>query len=99
MGNSLLCLVGNKCDLEHQRLVSSRRGSRLADQMNARYFETSALTDEGIHQLFHYIADRLVQAEKTECMFDLQAAADLARRQQEKLAEAQGQGGRGGRCC
>jgi Ras-related protein Rab-3C len=31
--NAQVVLVGNKCDLEHDRAVTQERGQRLADQL------------------------------------------------------------------
>jgi Ras-related protein Rab-5C len=52
----LLYLVGNKTDLEESRRVSFKVAAETAECINARYFETSALTGEGIHELFCAIA-------------------------------------------
>ena len=35
-------LVGNKCDMEEERVVSADRGKQLADQLGLHFFETSA---------------------------------------------------------
>lgn len=34
--------MGNKCDMEDQRVISFERGRQLADQLGVEFFETSA---------------------------------------------------------
>ena len=41
-----IILVGNKCDLENKRKISTQQGEDLAKSFNSKYYETSALTDE-----------------------------------------------------
>jgi small GTP-binding protein len=43
---------GAKSDLVDQRVVSQNSGRRLAREMNAYYFETSALTGENVEEAF-----------------------------------------------
>lgn len=40
--NAQVILVGNKCDMEEERVISSERGRQLAEQLGVRFFETSA---------------------------------------------------------
>jgi small GTP-binding protein len=40
--NCPIVLVGNKCDLENERVITKEQGNELARQWNARYIETSA---------------------------------------------------------
>ena len=37
-----MILVGNKCDMEDERVISYERGKQLADQLGLEFFETSA---------------------------------------------------------
>ena len=48
----LLVLVGNKTDLEEQRIISKERGENLAKENNMLFFETSAKLGDGIEQAF-----------------------------------------------
>lgn len=48
----LKILVGNKCDLEEQRQVTSLQGKTLANQYNISFFETSASDNLNIDALF-----------------------------------------------
>jgi len=40
--NAQVILVGNKCDMEDERIISYERGKQLADQLGVEFFETSA---------------------------------------------------------
>ena len=35
-------MVGNKCDMEDERVISFERGKQLADSLGLEFFETSA---------------------------------------------------------
>ena len=45
-------ICGNKCDLEDRRVVSKTEGEELADNLRAKFFETSALDDVNIEDAF-----------------------------------------------
>ena len=47
-----LVLLGNKCDME-PRAVSEEQGNKMAEELNVSYFETSALTGQGINEAFN----------------------------------------------
>jgi GTPase KRas protein len=51
-GDPIFILVGNKCDLTHQREVSREEGSALAEKYGCRFMETSARTAENVDTLF-----------------------------------------------
>ena len=40
--NAQVILVGNKCDMEDERVISYERGKQLADSLGLEFFETSA---------------------------------------------------------
>ena len=44
---SVLCVLGNKCDLTSERQVSREEAQEYASSIGAEHFETSALTNEG----------------------------------------------------
>ena len=54
-------LVGNKCDLETERVVSRLEGQQLADELHCEFLETSAKTSHNVDVLFHHLAE-LIQA-------------------------------------
>ena len=45
-------LVGNKCDLEDKRAVSTEEGQELADHYCVRFLETSAKDSKNVEQAF-----------------------------------------------
>ena len=47
-----LILIGNKSDLEDQRVISKERGEDLARENNMLFFETSALNGNGVEEAF-----------------------------------------------
>ena len=49
----VLCVLGNKCDLRHERKVSEEEAQEYAASIGALYYETSALSNEG-KWLFHW---------------------------------------------
>ena len=56
----LICLIGNKCDLEGKRVISYDDGKRLAEENNLLFFETSAKNGTNIHECFTESATVLV---------------------------------------
>ena len=49
----LICLIGNKCDLEGKRAVSYDEGKNFADENNLLFFETSAKDGTNIQECFN----------------------------------------------
>ncbi|KAH0789637.1 small GTP-binding protein [Histomonas meleagridis] len=56
-----LFLVGNKCDLEKDRIISEEQGNAKASSIGAQFFETSALTGSGIEDLFTTISKKCLE--------------------------------------
>ncbi|XP_076180174.1 RAS oncogene family member Rab3 isoform X2 [Ptiloglossa arizonensis] len=52
-----LILVGNKCDMEDERVISTERGKQLADQLGVQFFETSAKENYNIKAVFEHLVD------------------------------------------
>ena len=48
----IMCIVGNKCDLEDKRQVTFETAQETASSLGATYFETSAKTGTGVERLF-----------------------------------------------
>nr|BAG56961.1 unnamed protein product [Homo sapiens] len=51
--NAQVLLVGNKCDMEDERVVSSERGRQLADHLGFEFFEASAKDNINVKQTIY----------------------------------------------
>ncbi|HUW90776.1 MAG TPA: GTP-binding protein [Candidatus Nanopelagicaceae bacterium] len=58
--NIALILVGNKIDLESERVVSRDEGEALAQKLTLTYIETSAKTGENINDAFKMLALQII---------------------------------------
>ena len=47
-----IILVGNKKDLENERIISEEEGRKIAEDYNFKFFETSAKTGENVNEIF-----------------------------------------------
>ena len=56
----LICLIGNKCDLEGKRAVSYEEGKNFAEENDLLFFETSAKDGTNIQECFNESATILV---------------------------------------
>lgn len=54
-----ICIIGNKKDLAEQREVTEAEGMALAQSFGFYFFETSALTGEGVQEVFTTLASQL----------------------------------------
>ena len=52
-----IVLVGNKCDLENDREVTMEMGQKKAKDLNIPFFETSALSNTNIGDIFQSISE------------------------------------------
>ena len=57
-------LIGNKCDLEDQREVTSAEGEALAKSWTVPFFETSAKENTNISEVFHKVVQEIWKEEK-----------------------------------
>ena len=57
----LICLVGNKKDLEDKRQVSTEDGQKFADDNGLLFFETSAQDGTNIENMFNTITSEIVR--------------------------------------
>jgi len=48
-----MILVGNKCDLEDERVVGKDQGQTLARQWNSAFLETSAKSKINVNEVSH----------------------------------------------
>lgn len=62
-----MVLVGNKCDLERERIISKARAQEFARQSHVEYIETSALMNinvaESVELLLDAVMANLIQNE------------------------------------
>ncbi|MFX1449448.1 MAG: Rab family GTPase [Promethearchaeota archaeon] len=54
-------LVGNKIDLEGTRVMSKDDGLKLAKEIKAEFYETSAKTGENINKVFAKLVDKIIE--------------------------------------
>ncbi|CAG9817519.1 unnamed protein product, partial [Phaedon cochleariae] len=55
--NAQVILVGNKCDMEDERVVSFERGKQLGEQLGVEFFETSAKENINVKAVFERLVD------------------------------------------
>ncbi|ESN99507.1 hypothetical protein HELRODRAFT_84303 [Helobdella robusta] len=55
--NAQVVLVGNKSDLEEQRVISKDAGQQLANQMGLEFYETSAKDNVNVKEVFDHLVD------------------------------------------
>ena len=55
-----LVLLGNKCDME-PRTVTEAQGNKMAEELKISYFETSALTGQGIKEAFEQLTKDIMK--------------------------------------
>ncbi|EGT56361.1 CBN-RAB-3 protein [Caenorhabditis brenneri] len=55
--NAQVVLVGNKCDMDAERVVSMERGRQLADQLGLEFFETSAKENINVKAVFEKLVE------------------------------------------
>ena len=54
-------LIGNKCDLKEERVISYEKGKELADSLNMEFYETS--TKDNIENVIKGITDSILKSE------------------------------------
>jgi len=55
--NAQVVLVGNKCDMDDERVVSYERGRQLADQLGLEFFEASAKENINVKAVFEKLVE------------------------------------------
>ena len=55
-----MMVVGTKCDLSDQRVVTTEQGQALAAKFNAGFLECSSKTRINVNQIFHELAWRFL---------------------------------------
>ena len=54
-------VVGNKCHLENDRVISKERGQELAEEYEILFFETSAKDDINVKKAFMALAQKALE--------------------------------------
>ena len=60
----VIAVVGNKIDLEEKREVSTTAAQEFAQSINARYYETSAMTGSGITGMIQFSVEQYISTLK-----------------------------------
>nr|XP_023960722.2 ras-related protein Rab-3B [Chrysemys picta bellii] len=55
--NAQVIVVGNKCDMEDERIIPLEKGKHLADQLGFDYFDASAKENINVRQVFERLVD------------------------------------------
>ena len=59
----ILCIVGNKFDLESSRQVSYEEGKEFAEKKRAMFFEVSAMNGKNVTELFTEMTRKIKSAQ------------------------------------
>ncbi len=88
-------LIGNKCDWEEKRAVSTERGQALADELGIPFLEVSAKSNINVDKAFYSLA-----ADIKKRIMDT-ARNDPSPSQGVAIGDQSGGvgGGLGGKCC
>ena len=57
----LKILIGNKCDLEENRVITTKEGTDFANSNGMKFFETSAKNDINVSEAFQMLATQLIE--------------------------------------
>lgn len=87
-------LIGNKCDWEDRRVVSTERGQQLADELGIPFLEVSAKSNINVEKAFYSLAadikKKIIDTAKTDS--SAQGGVDVG-------AQGSGAGFGAGKCC
>ncbi len=66
-------IIGNKCDLEEQRQITTQEGEQKATKLEAAFFETSALLGQNLDKAFEMMINEIYK----KCHEELLAESDM----------------------
>jgi GTPase SAR1 family protein len=87
-------LIGNKCDWEEKRVVSTERGQQLADELGIPFLEVSAKSNINVEKAFYSLA-----ADIKKRILDTASDGAATSGGVNVAGSGEGQGGLGGKCC
>ena len=85
----IYCLVGNKNDLYEEEKVSEKEAQEYADQINAIFKSTSALSNVGIPNLFENIGKKILDPNFDYKAADKKLAEEFQKKHDEEEKERQ----------
>jgi GTPase SAR1 family protein len=60
-GNYVLAIAGNKCDIDDsKKQITMKQASELAKELKSIFHETSAMSGEGVNELFMELIKKLI---------------------------------------
>ena len=63
--NGIFLLIGNKIDLNGQRLITQTEGENKATELGIEFYETSAKTGQNVGELFEYVGNKIIEKKKS----------------------------------
>lgn len=64
MPNPPVVIVGNKCDLEHKRVVAKEEGMNLAKSYSCKFIETSAMGKTNVDEAFYALVREIQKSNR-----------------------------------
>ena len=74
--NVLRILVGNKIDLADKRVITYEEGKKLAEENGLKFYEISAMTLNGLSEMFEDVAREYVQIYEQKAIKNFQLKKD-----------------------
>ena len=75
--NYPIVLIGNKIDLEIQRVISKEKGEEIAKKYNFPFYETSAKTGDNINESFECLIDLIIQYKEKNPIMDIKEIKEI----------------------
>ena len=86
-------LIGNKCDWEEKRAVSTERGQALADELGIPFLEVSAKSNINVEKAFYSLASDIKKRLSDNTKSEQGSSGGV------NVSEQGGLAGVGGKCC